>query len=189
MERYGRANKCLGFVSFMQGAAVLSCRCEVTWVRFPLHSSPFLSMGWALLLSRCCHRPPRSWLQWQEPRRWSVQSSLERSPLSCLTEMSAAGHPTVTEQTIHLFRQVYCNSGADHLHSRAAMLGSLAPMKGRFQLRHLVFFLHRQWTSVVSVSGRCRNRILHWKGVVTLIRQVSWNIESDHLLSRAAMLG
>jgi hypothetical protein len=38
-ERYGRANKCLGSVSFMQGAAVLSCLCEVTWVRFPLLSS------------------------------------------------------------------------------------------------------------------------------------------------------
>ena len=110
-------------------------------------------MGLALLLSQCCRHPPRTWLQWQEPRRWSVQSSLERSPL---------GHPTVTEQTIHLFRQVSCNSGADHLLSRAAMLDSPTPMKGRFQLRHLVFFLHRQWTSVISVSGR-------WKGAVILI--------------------
>jgi hypothetical protein len=35
-EQYGRANNCIGSVSFMQGAAVLSCSCEVTWVRFPL---------------------------------------------------------------------------------------------------------------------------------------------------------
>jgi hypothetical protein len=42
-------------------------------------------------------------------------------------------------------------------------------LKGRFQLRHIVFFLHRRWTSVISVSGRCHNRILHWKGAVTLI--------------------
>jgi hypothetical protein len=34
---------------------------------------------------------------------------------------------------------------------------------------HLVFFLHRQWTSVISVSGRCHNRTSHWKGAVTLI--------------------
>ncbi len=77
--------------------------------------------------------------------------------------------PTVTEQTIHLFRQVSCISGADHLHSRAAMLSSPTPMKGRFQLRHLVFFLHRQLTSVISVSGRCHSRTSHWKGAVTLI--------------------
>jgi len=149
---------------------VLSCPCEVAWVRFPLDSSPLLSMGWALLLSRCCQwLLPRTWLQWQKPRRWSVQSSLERSALSCLTEMSAAGHRTVTEQTIHLFRQVSCNSGADHLHSRAAMLGSPTPMKGRSQLRHLVFFLHLQWTTVISVPCRCHYRTSHWKGAVTLI--------------------
>ena len=139
--------------------AALGQHCELSHRWLPLFPS-FLSMGWALLLSRCYHHPPRTWLQWQEPRRWSVQSSLERSPLSCLTEMSAAGHPTVTEQTIHLFRQVSCNSGADHLLSRTAMLGSPTPMKGIFHI------LHHQWT---SVSGRCNYRISHWKGAVTLI--------------------
>ncbi len=135
-----------------------------------------------MLLSRCCHRPPRTWLQRQELRRWSVQSSLERSPLSCLAELSAAGNPTVTEQTIHLFRQVFCNSGADHLLSRAAMLGS--PTQ-RFQLRHLVFFLHRQWTSVISFSGRFNNRNSHWKGAVRLISSCLYQmlILPSHLIS------
>ena len=157
------------FAPFPSCRGRLCCLIPVKWPGFDSLSSLLLSMGWALLLSRCCHRPPRTWLQWQEPRRWSVQSSLERSPLSCLTEMSAAGHPTVTEQTIHLFRQDSCNSEADHLYSRASMLGSPTPMKGRFQLRHFVFFLRRQWTSLISVSGRCHNRTSHWKGAVTLI--------------------
>ena len=45
-----RANKCLGSVSFMQGAAVLSCRYEVAWVRFPLLSSPLDRMGLAFVI-------------------------------------------------------------------------------------------------------------------------------------------
>jgi hypothetical protein len=145
-------------------------------------------MGWAMVLSRCCHRPPRTWLQWQEPRRWSFWSSLERSPLSCLAEMSAAGYPTVTEQTIHLFRQVSWNIEADHVLSQAAMLGSLTPMKGRFQLRHIVFILHRQWTSVISVSGRCHSRTSHWKGAVTLISSCLCQmlILPSHLISSTA---
>jgi hypothetical protein len=145
-------------------------------------------MGWAMLLSQCCHRPPRTWLQWQEPRRWSVQSSPERSLLPCLAEMTAAEHPKVTEQTIHLFRQVSCISEADHLLSRAAMLGLSTPMKGRFQLRHLVFFLHRQWTSVISASGRCHNRLSHWKGAVTLIPTCLCQmlILPSHLISSTA---
>jgi hypothetical protein len=33
----------------MQGAAVLSCPCEMTWVRFPLLSSPLDGMGFDIV--------------------------------------------------------------------------------------------------------------------------------------------
>ena len=106
-----------------RGRLCFPCPCEVTWVRFPL-----LSMGWALLLSRCFHRSPRIWLHLQEP-----DSCRSRAAYICLSEMY------------------------------------IPPMKGMFHRRHLEFFLHQQWTSVISISGRCHNRTSHWKGAVTLI--------------------
>ena len=90
-----------------------------------------------------------------------------------------------------------CSHGADHpslpagfLQQRIrpssqpkTMLGKPTLMKGRFQLRHLEFLLHRQWTSVISVSGRCHDRTSHWKDSSLLVCAIcsSFLLISSHL--------
>ncbi len=88
--------------------------------------------------------------------------------------------------------------GADHpslpaglLHQRSrpsSQPSSHGWLKGRFQLRHLVIFQYRQWTSVISVSGRCHNHTSYRKGAVTLIPTFLCQmlILSSHLISFTA---
>ena len=146
---------------------MFSCRCKVTWVRVPLLSSRWDGMGVVIVAVLSPSATNLATMAGAAtlvgPEQPTEKSSIlpPRDICRGTSHSHGADHPSLPAGIL----QQRCRPSSQP----STMLGYPTPMKGRFQLRYLVFLLHRQWTSVISVSGRCHNRTSHWKGAVTII--------------------